>query len=115
MATQGVWPLTSAAAVRTAIEWKKRPDLMPPATYFELPNRVREKLAAVMGAKAQDIALTSGATTGMTAVAAGMDFQPGYEVLVAKGEFPAHFATWVPYQRAGKMTLKVITPRGKFI
>ncbi len=39
MATQGVWPLTSAAAVRTAIEWKKRPDLMPPATYFELPNR----------------------------------------------------------------------------
>lgn len=115
MATQGAIPLASAAAVRTAIEWKKRPDLMPPGTYFELPNRVRGKIASVMGARAEDIALTSGATSGMTAVAAGMDFQPGDEVLVAKGEFPAHFATWVPYQRAGRVTLKLITPRGKFI
>jgi cysteine desulfurase / selenocysteine lyase len=114
-ATQGAFPLAAAAAARTSLEWKKRPDQLPAGIYFDLPNRVREKIATLMGAQAADIALTTGATSGMTAVAAGMDFQPGDEVLVAKGEFPAHFATWVPYQRAGKVSLRIITPRGRFI
>jgi cysteine desulfurase / selenocysteine lyase len=114
-ATQSAFPLTAAAAARAAVEWKKRPDMLPAGIYFDLPNRVREKLAAVVGADAVDIALTTGATSGMTSIATGMDFKPGDEVIVAKGEFPAHFATWVPYQRAGRMTLQVIAPRGRFI
>jgi cysteine desulfurase / selenocysteine lyase len=114
-ATQGAFPLAAATAARTALEWKKRPDQLPAGIYFDLPNRVREKIAAVVGADAPDIALTTGATSGMTSVAAGMDFKPGDEVIVAKGEFPAHFSTWVPYQRAGRMSLKIIAPRGRFI
>jgi cysteine desulfurase / selenocysteine lyase len=115
IATQGVFTTNAATAARQAIEWKKRPDTLPAGIYFDLPNRVREKLGAVVGANPDDIAIATGATSGMTAVAVGMDFQPGDEVLIAKGEFPAHFSTWLPYQRAGRMTLKVIAPRGRFL
>ena len=115
VATQGAFPLAAAAAARAAIEWKKRPDQLPMDAYFDLPNRVREKLGKIVGANGVDIALTTGATPGMNAVAAGMDFQPGDEVLVAKVEFPAHFSTWVPWQRAGRVTVKVIEPRDRFV
>ncbi|MGA8038176.1 MAG: aminotransferase class V-fold PLP-dependent enzyme [Candidatus Acidiferrales bacterium] len=114
-ATQGAFPLSAAVAAKVALEWKKRPDQLPAGIYFDLPNRVREKIAKLVGAEAADIALTTGATSGATAVAAGMDFKPGDEVLVAKGEFPMHFSTWVPYQRAGRMALRIIEPRGRFI
>jgi cysteine desulfurase/selenocysteine lyase len=115
VATQGAFPLTAAAAARVAIEWKKRPDQLPMDAYFDQPNRIREKLGKIVGADGVDIALTTGATPGMSAVAAGMDFQPGDEVLVAKVEFPAHFSTWVPYQRAGRVSVRVVEPRDRFV
>jgi cysteine desulfurase/selenocysteine lyase len=114
-ATQGAFPLAAAAAGRVALEWKKRPDQLPMDAYFARPNRVREKFGKIVGADAVDLALTTGATSGMNAVAAGMDFQPGDEVLVAKREFPAHFSTWVPYQRAGRVSVRIIEPRERFI
>jgi cysteine desulfurase / selenocysteine lyase len=44
-----------------------------------------------------------------------MEFQPGDEVVVARGEFPAHFSTWLPYEKAGQLRLRVIAPRGRFV
>jgi selenocysteine lyase/cysteine desulfurase len=83
--------------------------------YFDLPDAIREKLARLIGGNLEEIAITAGATSGMCAVAAGMEFQPGDEVIVAEGEFPAHFSTWLPYQQAGKVNVRVIAPRGRFI
>ncbi len=114
-ATQGPIPLAAATAAKAALEWKKRPDQIPASAYFELPDRVRAKFAAIIGAEASEVAITAGATSGMTSVASGLDFQPGDEVIVARGEFPAHFATWFPYQKAGRVTLRVAPPRGRFI
>jgi len=114
-ASEGPLPRVSAKAMQTAIEWKKMPHLIPNTEYFDLPDRIREKTAKLIGASADEIAVTSGASAGMCHVAAGMNFQPGDEVIVAKGEFPSHFATWLPYQKAGLINVKVIAPRGKFI
>ncbi len=69
----------------------------------------------MIGAEAQDIAITTGASGGFSAVAAGMDWKPGDEVLVGRGEFPSHFSTWVPYENAGKLRVRMIEPRGRFI
>jgi selenocysteine lyase/cysteine desulfurase len=114
-ATQGPIPLAAATAAKAALEWKKRPDQIPASAYFEMPDRVRAKFAQIIGAAASEVAITAGATSGMTSVASGLDFQAGDEVIVARGEFPAHFATWFPYQKAGRLTLRVAPPRGKFI
>ena len=35
-------------------------------------------------------------------LAQGVDWKPNDEVLIARGEFPAHFATWLPMQDAGE-------------
>lgn len=114
-ANQGPLPLASARAAQAAIEWKKLPHQLPEGIYFDLPDRIREKCARLIGGDPGEIAVTTGASGGFHAVATGMDFQPGDEVVVARGEFPAHFSTWLPYEKAGRLQLRVIAPRGRFI
>jgi cysteine desulfurase/selenocysteine lyase len=51
----------------------------------------------------------------MTAVAQGVDWRPDDEVLIARGEFPSHFATWLPMQEAGRLRVRIVSPRGRFL
>ena len=112
---QGPLPLVSVRAAQEALEWKKRPDVLPDSAYFELPNRIREKVSRLIAAKPEEVAVTSGASAGIAAVAAGIDWKPGDEVLVGRGEFPAHFSTWLRYEQAGKLRVRVVEPRGRFL
>jgi cysteine desulfurase / selenocysteine lyase len=112
---QGPLPLASVSAAKEALEWKKRPDRMADDVYFDLPDRIREKIARVIGGKPEEIAVTNGASAGLASVAAGIDWQPGDEVLVGRREFPAHFSTWLRYQQAGRLCVRVVEPRGRFI
>src|SRR6202050_3426570 len=114
-ATQGPLPLASAQAAKEALEWKKLPFRIQNCTYFDLPDRIRASIAKIIHAEPDDIALTAGASAGFAAVAAGIDWKKDDEVIVAQGEFPAHFATWLPYEKAGKLTVKVIAPSERFI
>jgi selenocysteine lyase/cysteine desulfurase len=114
-ATQGPLPLASAQAAKEALEWKKLPFLIPNGTYFNLPDRIRASIGKIIHAEPDDIALTAGASAGFAAVAAGIDWKKGDEVIVARGEFPAHFATWLPYEKAGKLRVKVIASAERFI
>ncbi len=114
-AGQGPLPLASARAAHSAVEWKKLPHRIPEVEYFGLPDRVRAAVARLIGADPDDVAITTGATGGFTAVAAGIDWKPGDEVVVAQGEFPAHFSTWLELERAGVLRVKIIRPRDRFI
>lgn len=115
VANQGPLPLVSARAAQSAIEMKKLPYRITDNLYFDVPDRIRKNLAYLIGANAEDIAITSGASAGLSIVAAGIDWQAGDEVLVGRGEFPAHFAAWLPYQKAGKLSVRVVAPRGRFL
>jgi selenocysteine lyase/cysteine desulfurase len=108
-------PLAAVQAAQTALECKTRPYLLPDMAHFDPPDRAREKLARLIGADADEIAINTGASGGLAAVAAGIDWQPGDEVLIARGEFPAHFATWLSYERAGKLKMRIFTPRARFV
>jgi cysteine desulfurase/selenocysteine lyase len=114
-ALQGPMPLAAARESQAALEWKKRPDRMADAIYFDLPDRIRERISRVIGARIDEIAVTSGASAGLASVAAGIDWKPGDEVLVGRGEFPAHFSTWLRYEKAGKLRVRVVVPRGRFL
>jgi cysteine desulfurase/selenocysteine lyase len=113
-AGQGPLPRVALHAAAQALEWKKFPHTMPDSVYFDLPNRVRTSLANLIGGRDEEIAITTGASSGLAAVAAGLDWKPGDEVLIARGEFPAHFTTWLPMQAAGKLKVIVVEPRGRF-
>jgi cysteine desulfurase/selenocysteine lyase len=115
VAYQGPLPLAAARAAQEALEWKKLPHLMPEGVYFDLPDRVREKIARLIGADPNQIAITAGASGGMAAVATGIDWKPGDEVLIARGEFPSHFSSWLPLELAGRLRMKVFAPKGRFV
>jgi cysteine desulfurase / selenocysteine lyase len=115
LASQSPMPKVAHRAVQTAIEWKKFPHHITDSAYFEVPNRIRASLAKLIGAKAEEIALTTGASTGMSAVAYGLNWNPGDEVLTAKGEFPLQYATWKPMEAREGIVMKVVAPRERFI
>jgi len=114
-ALQGPMPLCAAREAQAALEWKKHPYRLPDSAYFDLPDRIRERIAAMIGGRPGEIAVTTGASAGLAALAAGIDWKPGDEVLVGRGEFPAHFSTWLNYQQTGKLRVRVVEPRGRFI
>jgi cysteine desulfurase/selenocysteine lyase len=114
-AGQGPLPRISIRAAQAALEWKKYPYKAPEDLYVTLPTRVRALLAEMIGAQQGEIAITTGASTGMAAVANSLKWQPDDEVLIARGEFPAHFATWLPMQEAGKLRVRIVAPRGRFL
>jgi selenocysteine lyase/cysteine desulfurase len=114
-ALQGPLPLVAAREAQAALEWKKHPYRLPDSAYFDLPDRIREKIARLIAGLPDEIAVTTGASAGLAAVAAAIDWKPGDEVLVGRGEFPAHFSTWLRYEQAGKLHVRVAEPRGRFI
>src|SRR5579864_6717326 len=115
LAAQSPMPKVAHRAVQTAMEWKKNPHHMPDSAYFDVPNQIRASIAQLIGGKPEEIALTTGASTGMSAVAYGLTWKPGDEVLTAKGEFPLQYATWKPMEAREGIVMKVVAPRERFI
>jgi len=76
---------------------------------------VRGLLAELTGAAPEEIGLTTGASTGLAAVAAALPWEPGDEILVARGEFPAQMCTWQPLAAARGAVLRLVQPSGRFI
>jgi len=114
-AGQSPMPRVAVHAVQKALEWKKYPHQLPDAAYFGLPDRVRALVAQLIGGRPEEVALTTGASGGLAAVAAGLDWEPDDEVLLARGEFPAHLSTWMPLGDAGRLRVRVIEPCGRFL
>src|ERR1700719_531137 len=108
-------PRVALHAVQTSIEANKSPHHMDDVVFFEAPSRIRASLSKMIGAKPEEIALTTGASTGVAAVAHGLTWKPGDEIITAKGEFPVQYATWKPMEEREGVKLKIVAPRDRFI
>jgi len=115
LASQSPMPKVSIRAVQAALEANKNPHHKTDATFFEVPNRLRASIAKLIGGKPEEVALTSGASTGVAAVAYALTWKPGDEVITAKGEFPLQYATWKPMEERGGLNLRIVSPRERFI
>jgi cysteine desulfurase/selenocysteine lyase len=115
VAANAPMPKASLKAAQAAIEWKKFPQHVPDEAYFDVPNRIRASIAQLIGARAEEIALTTGASTGMASVAYGLTWKPGDEVITAQGEFPLQYTTWRPMEKREGLALKIVAPRDRFI
>jgi cysteine desulfurase/selenocysteine lyase len=112
---QAPMPRVSIRAVQAALEAKKYPHHMPDSTFFEVPNRIRASIAKLIGGKPEEVALTSGASAGVAAVAYALTWKPGDEIVTAKGEFPLQYTTWKPMEEREGLKLKIVAPRERFI
>ena len=108
-------PKVSIRAVLAALEAKKNPHHKTDATFFEVPNRLRASIAKLIGGKPEEVALTSGASAGVAAVAYALTWKPGDEVITAKGEFPLQYTAWKPMEEREGLKLTIVSPRERFI
>ncbi|MBZ5561431.1 MAG: aminotransferase class V-fold PLP-dependent enzyme [Acidobacteriia bacterium] len=111
MAHQGPFPRTTVARLQQAIELKCHPERLEAPEYFDLPNRVRARIARLVGADTSEIALTNSATQGIGAIATGLGLKPGDEVVIANSNFPSNLFTWLHLRRLG-ICAKVLKPAG---
>lgn len=115
VAGNGPMPKVSLRAVQGALEWKKFPQRIPDTAYFETPDRIRATLARLIGAQPEEIAVTTGASSGIASVAYGLQWKPRDEIITATGEFPLQYTTWKPMEEREGIKLKIIAPRERFI
>ena len=112
-ANHGPFPRVASAAVEEALSWKRDPSTIDDAIYFALPDRVRRAAAPFFGCRPQDLAITTGASTGVALLAAGIDWRPGDHVVVPEGEFPANYLPWRALQAKGVELTLVPVERGE--
>ena len=114
-AGQAPMPRVSLEAVQASLEWKKSPHNLTDQQELDLPRRVRTSIANLIGAKSEEIALTTGASAGLIALAYGLDWKRGDEILTAHREFPMQYTTWKPMEAREGVNLKLIAPSGRWI
>src|SRR5215469_9294167 len=108
-AYQGPFPRSAVARIEQAIELKCHPERLEAPEYFSLPERVRTRLASLIGASTSEIALTNSATQGIGIVISGLSFAPGDEVVIAAGNFPSNRFPWLHLRRLG-VRVQVLEP-----
>jgi len=114
-AAHTVMPRVSIRAVEHALEAKKFPHRVDESVWFEAPVRIRKSLSKMIGAKSEEIAVTTGASAGAAVVAYGLEWKRGDEIITVQREFPLQYATWKPMEEREGVRLRVIAPRDRFI
>lgn len=114
-AAQGPFPRVTIRAVQQALELKKYPERIANELYFELPAGTRTALAELIGAQPSEIALTTGASDGANAVARGLEWKPGDDIVVPAGEFPANYYPWKHLERKGVQVREAQPRDGRFV
>jgi selenocysteine lyase/cysteine desulfurase len=71
----------------------------------------RHQAAALIGARAEDIALVESTTHGLEIMAAALPLAPGDRVLVGSTEFMGLAVPWIPLQKQGKFSIEVLPHR----
>jgi len=79
---------------------------------FEAYERARERIASLLGARPDEIALTESTTAGMSAVAGAIDWSPGDVVVRTDLEHPAGVLPWQRLERRGVEVRVVETEDG---
>ena len=115
LAGESPMPKVALRAVQAAIADKKYPHHRPDSVFYEIPNRIRTNLAHLIGARPEEIAVTTGAATGVVAVAHALDWKPGDEVITAAREFPLQYTAWRPMELREGVKLNIVSPRERFI
>src|SRR5882672_161937 len=111
-------PRVALNAVQVSVAAKSRPHIVDDQSFFSVARSLRQSLATLIGASPDDIALTTGAGAGLATIAYALKWSAGDEVIIAGGEFPAHYATWKPMEAREGITVRIthpMTPRTRVI
>ncbi len=99
---EGPVPRTAAAAVREFMDKELQPWTVGwEADFVGIPQRTKAEGGRLLGAAPGDLTLTATTTSGLVAVAQGLPWRIGDEVLAPLGEFPANAWPWLALRHRG--------------
>ena len=106
------WPRCAAEALQEFAEENLRRGPTAYAVWVRRENALRDALARLIGARSGDtIALLKNTTEGISAVAWGLDWQAGDNVVLPRGEFPSNRLPWLA-QAASGVEIREVDIRG---
>ena len=94
-AHQGAIPLRAVAAAHEAVAWKASPSELTQARFDDTPQRLREAIARLVKAPADEIVLANSASYGLNVIAQAYPWQAGDEIVVMEGDFPSDILPWL--------------------
>ena len=110
LAHAGVSPVPACVgrAVASAVSAAARDDQEEGLS--TLLRQTRARASELLGADPGEVALIGPTTTGISAVAAGLDWQKGDEVLIYQGDFPVNVYPWQALESRGVTVRRLSTP-----
>jgi len=93
---------------------KRRPYLLTHKRFRDVPNRLKDAVAELIGVAAEDVILGNSATYGIHLLANGLPLEPGDEVLVMRNDFPTDILPWLGLKKRG-ITVKQLPSKGPVI
>lgn len=88
---------------RTSQPWR-----VTPMDFFTPPERARALFAQLIGATADDIAIVSSASYGISTAAKNLRLRRGQTILLLEGEFPSNVYPWYELARRDGGTLRFV-------
>ncbi len=78
--------------------------------WWRLREQVRGRIGELLNARLETLAFTSSTTAGLGLVAAGLDWEPGDNVVGVDGEYPSNVYTWMGLRGRG-VELRLYHPK----
>jgi cysteine desulfurase / selenocysteine lyase len=94
-AHQGPVPHPAAEAAQRAIADKLAPARIADDAFWAVPQRLRTRLAELVGGRSEEIVLGNATSYGLNLLAQGLGLSSGDEILVVGGDFPATVIPWL--------------------
>jgi len=88
------WPRRTAAAIAAFAEENVHSGALHYPAWNRVERRLRERLARLINADRDDVALVKNTSEGLSFVAYGLDWQPGDAVIINRQEFPSNRIVW---------------------
>jgi selenocysteine lyase/cysteine desulfurase len=70
----------------------------------------RSLAAELLDVSADEVAFVPSTSAGLSMVAAGLDWKPGDNIVIAKGDFPANVYPWLALERLGVRVKQIVVP-----
>ncbi len=113
-AHQGALPRVAVEEALEAINWKIAPYNLTSDRFSEVPQQVREALGRLIKVPPKDIILSNSNSYGLHLLANGIQWQPGDEILLMKGDFPSDILPWLALEKQG-VRIRYIQPNSHVI
>src|SRR5437762_2980246 len=94
--------------------WRSRPGCRGPSwsretgaeqplgeEFWNVPQKLRESIATLINAEADSISLVRSTAHAISLLAGGLDWEPGDNVVGARGEYPANVYPWLALKDRG--------------